>query len=331
MSKYFRVTFIIFLMLIFTSFTTITDLEIKSLIDDKIELKVPTSFELNSEVVEQNSNYEVYLEYKDDTGLNNLTISVWNKKTQRSIDSYRSDYVKAYKDTFKDIEDGLSVINGNEIGYIKGSLENVHFLKFFTYLDEKILEVTYACKSKELFQSGYEIMNSLKLKSNLSKSGLKFKNPSEISEDCVNTLFNETKSLEKRVKDHLLDYSFDVSYSVQNGKTNGWYRQTFYVTDLTFEYASREVRIVYDKKNNIPGFYYEYEVLEKRFRSIMQVNNFSILAFLIKANVRKECFPACRVTTSDLDKFKNITVRETGTDRIILDRNSMTVISLSCL
>ncbi|WP_299003079.1 hypothetical protein [uncultured Tenacibaculum sp.] len=322
--------FTIFMFIVFTAFTENIELVTKSLIDNRIELKVPKNFKLNPQKLDQNSKNEVYLEYKDDTGLNNLTIALWNKKTQRSIDSYRSTYVKTSKDMFIDIDDdGVLVINNNEIGYIKGNLDNFHFLKFFTYLDKKILEITFTCKSKELFQSAYEIMHSLKLKSNLSKSSLKFKNPSDISEDCAVTLFNETKSLEQRVKEHLLEYSFDVNYSVQNGKNKGWYRQTLYVTNLTFKYASREVRIVYDKKNDIPGFYYESNI-GGRFRSIYRVPNFSTLAIIINANVRSKCYPECRQIISDLDKFKNITVRETGTNRIILDRNSMSVISLSC-
>ena len=321
--------FTIFTFIVFTAFTENNELVTKSLINNRIELKIPKNFKLNPQKLDQNSKNEVYLEYKDDTGLNNLTFALWNKKTQASIDSYKSAYVKAYEDTYLILDDGIAVINNNEIGFIKGSLDNVHFLKFFTYLDENILEITFTCKSKELFQSAYEIMHSLKLKSNLSKSSLKFKNPSEIPEDCAVTLFNETKSLEQRVKKHLLEYSFDVNYSVQTSKNKGWYRQTFYVTDLTFKYASREVTIVYDKKNNIPGFYSEPNI-RGRLGSIKQVDNFSVLAFIINANVRSKCYPECRNTINDFGKFKNITVRESGTHKIISNRYTMSHITLSC-
>lgn len=330
-NKHFRISITVFLAIIFTSFTTSIDLETKSLINDKVELKIPSNFKLNSKKLEQNSTFEVYLQFKDSPGLNNLTIGLWNKKTQRSIDSYKSAYVKTYKDKFIDIDDdGVSVINGNKIGYIKGNLDKVYFLKFFTYLDEKILEVTFTCKSKDLFQSAYEIMHSLKLKPNLSKKSLKNTNSSTLSNDCAVILSKATNSLEKQVKEALLKHTFDLNYSVKNGKNTGWYRQTFYVTNLVFKHAGHDVRIIYDKKNNIPGYYYEYNIRGRR-RSITQVDSFSVLAIIINDNARSKCYPECRQIISALDKFNNVTVRETKTNRVILDKNTMSHISLSCL
>lgn len=161
-----------------TAFTLSIDLETKSLLNDKVELKIPKDFEIMSEEMmklKYPSENRPTLVYSNESGGINVALSLTeNKATPKLIAAYKDNFVKAFKNVYPSAEwkdSGVKTINGKEVGYVElitPALDTeIYNLMFFTDMDGKLLFCTFNCIKESLDEwspTAKEIMNSLKTK-----------------------------------------------------------------------------------------------------------------------------------------------------------------------
>lgn len=161
-----------------TAFTTSTDLEIKSLLNDKVELKIPKEFNKMSEElmnIKYPSERRPTLVYSNESGGINVALNLTqNQASQEMIAAYKDNLVKSFKNVYPSAEwkdSGVKTINGKKVGYLElvtpAIDTEIYNLMFFTDLDGKLLLCTFNCTKKSIDEwtsTAKEIMNSLKIK-----------------------------------------------------------------------------------------------------------------------------------------------------------------------
>jgi hypothetical protein len=161
-----------------TAFTVTIDLEKKSLLSDKVELKIPKGFEIMSEgmmKIKYPSERRPALIYTNETGGINVALNLTqNKASQDLISAYKDNFVKMFKNMYPSADwkdNGIKEINGKKIGYLElvtpAIDTEIYNLMFFTDLDGKLLLCTFNCTKKDINEwtpIAKEIMFSLKIK-----------------------------------------------------------------------------------------------------------------------------------------------------------------------
>ncbi|MFT3945389.1 MAG: hypothetical protein QM763_00330 [Agriterribacter sp.] len=154
------------------------ELEKRSLLDNKVEILMPKDFTAMS----QENVLKKYpganrpkLVLTDESTTVNLAFSVLeNPADSSTIEAYRDAIKKSYKARFPTatwVSDGVTRINGKNVGYIKVIIEATD-QKIFNYLfmtdsGGKLLLGTFNCLEKDMkswLPVSEEIINSLKVK-----------------------------------------------------------------------------------------------------------------------------------------------------------------------
>lgn len=161
-----------------TAFTTTIDLEIKSLLNDKVELKIPKDFDImpgKLMKLKYPSERRPTLVYSNETGGINVALSLTqNQASQQMIPAYKDNFVQTFKNLYPSAEwkdSGVKTINGRKVGYLElitpAIDTEIYNLMFFSDLDGKLLLCTFNCTKKSIDEwtpIAKEIMNSLKIK-----------------------------------------------------------------------------------------------------------------------------------------------------------------------
>jgi hypothetical protein len=161
-----------------TGFTLTIDLETKSLLNNKVELKIPKAFDIMSEELmklKYPSERRPTLVYSNESGGINVALNLTqNKANSKLIPSYKDNFVQTFKNLYPSAEwkdSGVMTINGKEVGYLElvtpAMDTEIYNLVFFTDLDGKLLLCTFNCTKKSINEwtpIAKEIMHSLKVK-----------------------------------------------------------------------------------------------------------------------------------------------------------------------
>ena len=154
------------------------ELEVKSLLNDKVELKIPTEFDIMSEELmklKYPSERRPTLVYSNESGGINVALNLTkNKATQELIEPYVDNFVNTFKKIHPSAEwkgSGTKNINGKKVGFLKlitpAIDTKIYNVMFFTDLNGQLLLCTFNCTEKSIAEweiTADEIMNSLKLK-----------------------------------------------------------------------------------------------------------------------------------------------------------------------
>ena len=168
----------IFTALITTAFIAAVELETKSILNNKVELKIPHDFDIMSEElmkVKYPSERRPTLVYSNQSGGINIALNhTQNKASQELISAYQDNMLKTFKNLYPSAEwkgNGINTINGKQVGYLElvtpAMDTEIYNLIFFTDLDGKLLLCTFNCTVKSMNEwtpTAKEIMNSLKTK-----------------------------------------------------------------------------------------------------------------------------------------------------------------------
>lgn len=174
--KTFGLTFLV--IILSTAFTTTIDLEIKSLLNNKVELKIPKDFDTMSEELmklKYPSERRPTLVYSNESGGINVALNLTqHQASQQMIPVYKDNFVQTFKKLYPSAEwkdSGVKTINGKKVGYLElvtpAIDTEVYNLVFFTDLDGQLLLCTFNCTKKSIEEwtpTAKEIMNSLKIK-----------------------------------------------------------------------------------------------------------------------------------------------------------------------
>ncbi len=154
------------------------ELETKSLLNDKIELKVPKGFAVMSAEmmkVKYPSERRPTLAYTNKSGGINVALNLTKSKAnQELMSSYKDNFVATFKSLYPSADwkgNGVKEINGRKVGYLElitPALDTkIYNLLFFTDLDGQLLLCTFNCTEKSIQDwepTAKEIMQSLKIK-----------------------------------------------------------------------------------------------------------------------------------------------------------------------
>ena len=154
------------------------ELEVKFLLNDKVELKVPLDFEIMSYEMMQikyPSTNRPTLVYSSKSGGINVALNLTqHPANQDIISSYKENFVQTFKNAYPSAEwkdNGVTEINGRKVGYLElvtpAIDTEIYNLVFFTDLEGKLLICTFNCTKKDTqdwIPIGKKIMNSLKIK-----------------------------------------------------------------------------------------------------------------------------------------------------------------------
>jgi len=163
-------------LLVFCSFLE-PELETRSLLGNRIELKIPKHFVVMSDEMLQAKypavNRPTLVYTNESGGINvalNLTVS---KADQDMIPQYKDFFVSTFKSTYPTAvwkNEGVVEINGRKTGFLElitPALDTeIYNLIFFTDLDGKLLLCSFNCTIEQLdtwAPLAKEIMNSLKI------------------------------------------------------------------------------------------------------------------------------------------------------------------------
>jgi hypothetical protein len=164
--------------LLTSAFTLTIDLESKSLLNDKVELKIPKDFKIMSEELmklKYPTDKRPTLVYTNESGEINVALNLTqNPATQGAIPFYQEGLVQSFKNLYPVAEwkdSGLKTINGKVVGYIElitpAIDTDIYNLIFITDLDGKLLLCTFNCTKRNMAEwtsTAQDIMNSLKIK-----------------------------------------------------------------------------------------------------------------------------------------------------------------------
>ena len=168
---------ILTLILISATFSKI-ELELKALLNDKVELKIPHDFEIMSDEMIQ-TKYPAAnrptLVYTNKSGGINVALNLTQHPANQDIIlSYKDNFMQSFKNAYPSAEwkdSGVKEINGKKVGFLElvtPALDTeIYNLVFFTDLEGKLLLCTFNCTKKdtgEWIPIAQEIMNSLKIK-----------------------------------------------------------------------------------------------------------------------------------------------------------------------
>ncbi len=154
------------------------ELELKSLLNDKVELKIPMDFQIMTEEMmklKYPSERRPTLIYTNESGGINVALNLTqNQATQDMISPYHDNFVNSFKKLYPSADwkdTGIKEINGKQVGYLEFVTPaidtEIYNLMFFTDLEGQLLLCTFNCTKKSIDDwspIAHEIMNSLKVK-----------------------------------------------------------------------------------------------------------------------------------------------------------------------
>ena len=154
------------------------ELEIKSILNDRVEIKLPKEFQIMSEEMvslKYPSERRPTLIYTNESGGINVAFNLTeNKANQDIIDPYKDNFVKTFKNMYPSADwkdNGVKIINGKKVGFLElvtpAIDTEIYNLMFFTDLEGKLLLCTFNCTKKDIKEwetTAKEIMSSLKIK-----------------------------------------------------------------------------------------------------------------------------------------------------------------------
>ncbi len=169
---------ICFLLLLVSSAQPLHELELKSLLNDKIELKIPKDFTLMPEDVikikypENNRPTTVFTNAKTTT---NIALNLTEHPANQSlILKYKESFLSTFSKSIPTAEwksNGVKEINVKKVGYLEfispATDTKIYNLLFFTDVDNKLLICNFNCiiqDTNEWVSVANEIFNSLKIK-----------------------------------------------------------------------------------------------------------------------------------------------------------------------
>jgi hypothetical protein len=153
------------------------ELETKTLLNGKISLKIPKTFEIMSEEMlklKYPSQRRPTLVYTNESGEINVALNLTESKASQNIISiYKDKFVETFKNSYPSADwknKDVKVINGRKVGYLElitpAIDTEIYNLMFFTDVDGKLLICSFNCTKKnipEWTSFAKEIMNSLKV------------------------------------------------------------------------------------------------------------------------------------------------------------------------
>jgi len=153
------------------------EFDVKSLLDDRIELKIPSEFEIMSDellAIKYPSANRPTLVYSNETGGINVAFNhTPNQANQEAIAPIEENLFEVFKTNFPTAEwkdHGIKEINGRQVGYLEMITPaidtDIYNLLFFTDVDGRLLICTFNCTihRAELWEEpAHEIMQSLKV------------------------------------------------------------------------------------------------------------------------------------------------------------------------
>lgn len=154
------------------------ELEKKMLLNGKVEILLPKSFDIMPEEMlklKYPSAQRPTLVYSNEDGTINIAFNhTASKAAQQQIDSYKDYFISTFKKSYPTAEwigSGVKKINGRDIGYLEVITPaidtQIYNLLFFTDLDNRLLLATFNCVIEEKenwLDAAHQIMNSLALK-----------------------------------------------------------------------------------------------------------------------------------------------------------------------
>jgi hypothetical protein len=178
MNRIIKIGLTILTLIITTAFAVSVELELKSLLNDRVELKIPKNFEIMSEELvklKYPSERRPTLVFSNESGGINVALNLTqNEATQQMIPAYKDNFVQTFQNLYPSAEwkdSGVKIINGRDVGYLElvtpAIDTEIYNLIFFTDLDGKLLLCTFNCTKKDMKKwraVAKEIMNSLKIK-----------------------------------------------------------------------------------------------------------------------------------------------------------------------
>lgn len=167
-----------FILLLISSTKPNQELEIKTLLNDKIELKIPKEFSLMGEDIikikypANNRPTTVFSNTKTTTNIAlNLTT---HPADQNLIEQYKESFLNTFTKSIPTAEwksNGVKEINGKKVGYLEfispATDTKIYNLLFFTDVEKKLLLCNFNCIVEDTSQwlsVANEIFNSLKVK-----------------------------------------------------------------------------------------------------------------------------------------------------------------------
>jgi hypothetical protein len=178
MKKFKSLALTILIFAIATAFSLTIELETKSLLDNKVELKIPRDFRIMPEdmiKIKYPSERRPTLVYSNESGGINVALNLTaHAANQDIIPDYKDNFVKSFKNMYPSAEwkdSGVIEVNGRKVGYLElitpAVNAEIYNLMFFTDLDGRLLMCTFNCTKKDITEwapIAKEIMNSLKIK-----------------------------------------------------------------------------------------------------------------------------------------------------------------------
>lgn len=154
------------------------ELQIKSLLDNQVELKIPKDFTIMSEKlmkVKYPSERRPTLVYTNKSGGINVTLNLTkNKASQDLIPTFVNEFVNSFKNAYPSAKwkvSGVKEINGRKVGVLElitPALDTpIYNLIFFTDLNGQLLICSFNCTEKNITKwepIAEEIILSLKIK-----------------------------------------------------------------------------------------------------------------------------------------------------------------------
>ncbi len=173
-----RITSLIFLTFLLISASTGIDLEKRSLLNNRIELKIPKTFSIMAEDMMRTkypSERRPGLVYTNASGGINVALNLTqNPADQSMIVPYKDNLMQTFKSLYPSAEwksSGVKEVNGRKVGYLElvtpAIDTEIYNLLFFTDLDGKLLLCTFNCTKNNMAEwtpAAKEIMGSLKVK-----------------------------------------------------------------------------------------------------------------------------------------------------------------------
>jgi len=153
------------------------ELEEKSFLNDRIELSVPTAFDVMSEEImklKYPSERRPQVVYSNESGGINVGLSLTdNNASQEELFQFVETFERTFTSVYPSAEwsgYGIKYVDKRKVGYLEFITPaidtEIYNLMFFTDLDGKLLICTFNCTRKsveEWTETAHEILSSLKI------------------------------------------------------------------------------------------------------------------------------------------------------------------------
>lgn len=178
--KHFYILILSFLIIpLCTLKAQVQELELISLFDNKLEIKVPVDFEIMSDELlklKYPLNRRPTLVYTNESAAVNVAFNLTaNPANQELLHTYKSTFITTFSSFYPDaewIDNGIKTVNNQDVVYLElitQAVDNdIYNLIFFTNLDGKLLLCTFNCSKEKVTNwkdTAHIIMNSLAIKS----------------------------------------------------------------------------------------------------------------------------------------------------------------------